>query len=581
MCGIAGELNLKKSLKFNKFINTQLSHRGPHNQSYLRINKNLYFYHTRLKIIDFSSSSNQPMVTKNKRYTIIYNGELYNFNEIKKELETKGYSFNSAGDTEVFLNGFSEYGLNFFKKINGIFAVSIFDKKLNHIYFARDFIGVKPLYYTFDNYNFSFSSELKTLVKYQAFKSKLNKNVLNEFLFYKYVSGKETLVKNVFKFEPGKVYKIDLNQKNIKLEYTNYYEFNEKNNKDTISDATNNVDELLNKSIKLQLQSDANLGIQLSGGIDSTLITEMAANQKKIKHLFFSSFKNFKKDEFKYADVVSKKLSLDLKRIEHSKFFFDKNFNKAIYFLDEPMNHPHSLAIFQISKIAQKKVSVLLTGEGADELFFGYERYKDILKKNLKKKDMIKNGAFLRSEIDIKLFDELKSDKFGDPHFNRIKIFDKINVSNKLKKFQLFETQTHLQSLLLRSDKMMMAHSIEARVPFLDKDVYNYSLNLSDKIKKNNSQKLILKRILFKKGYSQKFIERKKIGYIVPFNDWVNDKKNFNKELVNENLLNFFNKKTLENISFQLVNNKNLYSNAKIYWLMKNLTKFIDIFELN
>ena len=160
-------------------------------------------------------------------------------------------------------------------------------------------------------------------------------------------------------------------------------------------------------------------------------------------------------------------------------------------------------------------------------------------------------------------------------------MFDKIDVSNKLKKFQVFETQTHLQSLLLRSDKMMMANSIEARVPFLDKDVYNYSLNLSDQIKKIDNQKLILKSILLTKGYSKRFIERKKIGYIVPFNEWVKDKKNFNKELVNENLLNFFNKKTLENLSFQLANNKNLYSNAKIYWLMKNLTKFIDIFELN
>jgi len=581
MCGIAGELNLNKSLSFNRHINTQLSHRGPHNQSFLRVNKNLYFYHTRLKIIDFSRNSDQPMVSKNKRYTITYNGELYNFNEIKKELINKGYNFYSKGDTEVFLNGFAEYGVNFFKKVNGIFAVSIFDKKLKHIYFARDFIGVKPLYYTFDNYNFSFSSELKTLVKNRSFKSKLNENVLNEFLFYKYVSGKETLVKNIFKFEPGKVYKIDLNRKFLRLENINYYEFKENNNKDSINDATNNVNDLLNKSIKLQLQSDAHLGIQLSGGIDSTLIAELALNQQKIKNLFFSSFKNFKNDEFKYAGIVAKKLSLDLKKINHSKFFFDKNFDKALYFLDEPINHPHSLAIYQISKIAQKKVSVLLTGEGADELFFGYERYINILKKRSKKIDLIKNGAFLRTKMDIKLFDELRSDKFGDPHFNRISIFDKINVSNKLKKFQVFETQTHLQSLLLRSDKMMMANSIEARVPFLDKDIYNYSLNLNDRIKKQNNQKLILKRILFTKGYPKRFIERKKIGYIIPLNAWLKEKKEFNKELITENLLNFFNKKSLENLTFQLSNNKNLYSNAKIYWLMKNLTKFIDIFELN
>ena len=481
----------------------------------------------------------------------------------------------------MFLYGFIEYGSNFFNKVNGIFAASIFDKKLNKIFFARDFIGVKPLYYTYDNYTFSFSSELKSLVRNQNFKGKLNEKVLNEFLYYKYVTGKETLIKNIFKFQPGKVYKIDLNKKKIKLEKFSYYKFKEKDNFENIESATTNIYRLLQKSIKSQVQSDANLGIQLSGGIDSTLITELAINEKNIKHLYFSSFKSFKKDEFKYAYEVSKKLKLNLKRINHNKEFFDKNLNKTIYHLDEPLNHPHSISIFQISEIAKRNVSVILTGEGADELFFGYERYTDVLKKNIKEIDLLKNGAFLRTRRDIELYNKFKTDKYGDPHSNRFKLLNKINVENKLKKFQVFETQTHLQSLLLRSDKMMMANSIEARVPFLDKDIYDYSLNLSDKIKKNQNQKLILKRILLKRGYSKNFVMRKKIGYIVPLNDWIIQHQNFKKDLIKENLLNFFDKKALENLTSELSNNKNLYSNAKLYWLMKNLDSFIDIFELN
>lgn len=581
MCGIAGELNLKKNIRLNHVVNTTLSHRGPHNQNYLSIKKNLYFYHTRLKIIDLSNDSNQPMVSQNKRYTIIYNGELYNFKEIRNELETKGYYFKTSGDTEVFLRGFEEFGVNFFKKINGIFAVSIFDRKKNSIYFARDFIGVKPLYYSFDDHSFLFSSELKTLIKIQNSRGRLNEKVLNEFLYYKYVSGKDTLVKNIFKFEPGKVYKIDLNKKKIKLESIYYYNFKERENNDNISLATDKSNELLKKSINYQLQSDASLGIQLSGGVDSTLITELSMEKKKIKHLFFSSFKNFKKNEFKYAYAVSKKLNINFKKIEHSKNFFYKNLDKTIFFLDEPLNHPHSVAIYQISKIAKKKVSVLLTGEGADELFFGYERYKKISKKNATKLDLIKNGAFLRTKNDLDLFNRIKSKKFGDPHLNRIRLLEKIDVNNKIKKFQLFETQTHLQSLLLRSDKMMMANSIEARVPFLDKEIYDYSINLNDKIKKNNIQKKVLKNILLDRGYSKKFVEREKIGYIVPFNEWIKTKKNFDKELINENLLNLFDKKVLQKLSSELTNSRNLYSNAKIYWLMKNLSKFIDIFELN
>ncbi len=257
------------------------------------------------------------------------------------------------------------------------------------------------------------------------------------------------------------------------------------------------------------------------------------------------------------------------------------NFSKSIYHLDEPLNHPHSIAIFQISKIAQKKISVLLTGEGADELFFGYERYRNILKKNLNNLDLVKNGAFLRSKMDLELFERFKSDKFGDPHLNRLKLLNKPNIDNKIKKFQVFETQSHLQSLLLRSDKMMMANSIEARVPFLDKEIYNYALNLPDVIKKYSNQKLILKKILSNKGYSSEFVNRKKIGYIVPFNEWIIKKAKFKKELINENLLNLFDKKELETLMKQLEHNKNIYSNAKIYWLVKNLSEFIDIFELN
>jgi asparagine synthase (glutamine-hydrolysing) len=582
MCGIAGELNLKNNVSYNKAVNSTLEHRGPDNSSYLRLKKNLYFYHTRLKIIDLSDDSNQPMVSQNSRYTIIFNGEFYNFRDIKKELIKKGYNFKTTGDTEVFLNGFVEWGTNFFNKVNGIFATSIFDKKLNCIYFARDFIGVKPLYYFFDDYSFAFSSELKTLLKIKKSKCNLNEKLLNEFLYYKYITGKETLVKNIFKFDPGKVYKIDLNNKKIKLTQSKYYNFNEISNNDSIKDATAKTNFLLKKSINLQLQSDANLGIQLSGGVDSTLITELACEQQNIQYLFFSSFKNFKKDESNYAYKVEKKLNIKLKSISLNKSYFDKNFKKAIYYLDEPLNHPHSLAIYQISKKARNNVSVLLSGEGADELFFGYERYNSLLKKNISTMDLIKNGAFLRDDADLELFNQFKKGRHQvNPHENRIKLFNKINVDNIYKKFQLFETQTHLQSLLLRSDKMMMANSIEARVPFLDKQLYDYSINLSDKIKKNKINKIILKKILKQKLYSDNFIFRKKIGYIVPFNNWVKTKKNFEKDLINENLLNYFDKKKLKDLSFQLSQKKNIYSNAKMFWLMKNLNNFINIFELN
>ena len=179
--------------------------------------------------------------------------------------------------------------------------------------------------------------------------------MINEFLFYKYISGTQTLFKNIFQIEPGKVYSVNLNNKKIKIEKYSYYRFKETERKQTLNETVEETEFLLNKSVALQLQSDANLGIQLSGGVDSTLITEIANRNKKIKHLYCSTFKNYEKNEFKYAKIVSKKINVTLNKVELDKSFFFNNIDKSIYHLDEPLNHPHSLAILQISQKAKKK----------------------------------------------------------------------------------------------------------------------------------------------------------------------------------------------------------------------------------
>ena len=580
MCGIAGEVNLLKEVRSNKSYLSVLAHRGPHNSKKIKINKKICFYHTRLKIIDLSDESNQPMMSKDKRFVITYNGELYNYLEIKRRLEEKGYKFETNGDTEVFLKGFIEFGTDFFKLANGIFAVSIYDKKQDLLFISRDFVGVKPLYYYLSNTRLIFSSEQKAIIQNAGIPVKLNKKVLNEYLFYKYISGEETLVQNIKKFLPGKLYIFDLKSKNILVKTFNFYKFIETSHKENFINTVENTKILLQKSVNLQLQSDASVGIQLSGGIDSTIITEISSKKKDIKNLYFSTFQNFKKDEFRYANFVAKKLKLDLQKISLTKNFFIKNLKKAIYYLDEPLNHPHSLAIYQISKKAKKNVSVILAGEGADEIFFGYERYKNISERT-NDENIIRNGAFLRTKDDLELFKLFRSSYYGEEHFNRKKILSKLNVENNIKKFQLFESQTHLQSLLLRSDKMMMANSIEARVPFLDRDLFNYALNIDNSIKKKDEQKIILKKILLDEGYPKNFVRRKKIGYIVPYNDWIKSQKKFEYELNNEILISLFGDDNIKKLIKNLNNNKNIYTNAKFYWLLSNLKKFINIFNID
>ena len=580
MCGIAGEVNLLKEVRSNKSYLSVLAHRGPHNSKKIKINKKICFYHTRLKIIDLSDESNQPMMSKDKRFVITYNGELYNYLEIKRRLEEKGYKFETNGDTEVFLKGFIEFGTDFFKLANGIFAVSIYDKKQDLLFISRDFVGVKPLYYYLSNTRLIFSSEQKAIIQNAGIPVKLNKKVLNEYLFYKYISGEETLVQNIKKFLPGKLYIFDLKSKNILVKTFNFYKFIETSHKENFINTVENTKILLQKSVNLQLQSDASVGIQLSGGIDSTIITEISSKKKDIKNLYFSTFQNFKKDEFRYANFVAKKLKLDLQKISLNKNFFIKNLKKAIYYLDEPLNHPHSLAIYQISKKAKKNVSVILAGEGADEIFFGYERYKNISERT-NDENIIRNGAFLRTKDDLELFKLFRSSYYGEEHFNRKKILSKLNVENNIKKFQLFESQTHLQSLLLRSDKMMMANSIEARVPFLDRDLFNYALNIDNSIKKKDEKKIILKKILLDEGYPKNFVRRKKIGYIVPYNDWIKSQKKFEYELNNEILISLFGDDNIKKLIKNLNNNKNIYTNAKFYWLLSNLKKFINIFNID
>ena len=236
MCGIAGEINLSKEVIANKSYLSCLAHRGPHNSKKLKINSKIYFYHTRLKIIDLSDNSNQPMFSEDKRFVISYNGELYNYLEIKKKLEKKGYKFQTKGDTEVFLKGFIEFGKNFFKLANGIFAVSIYDKKHKLLFISRDFAGVKPLYYFLNKTSLIFSSEIKAIVSNMKEPIRLNKTVLNEYLYYKYISGKNTLIKNINKFLPGKLYIFDLNNKNIALKIHDFYKFKEIVHNDKFSD---------------------------------------------------------------------------------------------------------------------------------------------------------------------------------------------------------------------------------------------------------------------------------------------------------------------------------------------------------
>lgn len=502
----------------------------------------------RLSIIDVTTNGHQPMANENKTIYITFNGEIYNAFELKKELIDSNYNFKSKTDTEIILILYEKYGLEFtLKKLNGMFAICILDLRKNQIFLARDRFGIKPLYYIFNENFFSFSSEIKSFLAITNFEFKLNQEHLSEYFIFKYLAPPNTLVNEVNLLQPGEIILFE----NNKIEKKIYYDFKNLNKKiDTKDNKLKKLEEMLEISVKSQLMSDVNLGCQLSGGIDSSLITFYAKKFTKKLETFSILFKEKSLSEESYI----KKIINDLNLINYSSEFNYKNFYNdlcnSIWFFDAPLSQINSVGIFNLSKLAKQKVKVLLSGEGADEIHGGYPRFTRIKFFNLLNKILKKN--LLPSSIISKRFKIFEFNKIFNLNLNDIiillssfhsfknisklipkidlsnalnvrrKIIDKIDLPNKEKNL-IYEMKTYMHELFIKQDKMTMAHSIENRVPFLDNSLVEYTLsNLSNSnfdysyfpnIAKNT--KKYLKEIA-SKYFGRPFAYRPKEGFSFP-----------------------------------------------------------------
>ena len=404
MCGFVGYVNKNMDQIDSNMIKSMMKlqeHRGPddsgltlfssneknsisYNQNELKnfhskdnkfkLNGGIGF--NRLSVIDVSKNGHQPMANKDKTIYIMFNGEIYNAFQLKNELIDKNYNFKSKTDTEIILALYEKYGLEFtLKKLNGMFAICILDLKKNQIFLARDRFAVKPLYYILNENFFSFSSEIKSFLGINNFKLELNREHLSEYFIFKYIAPPNTLVNGVNLLLPGEFLKFENNQveKKIYFDFKNYSENNDpKNNK------LKKLEEKLTSSVKSQLMSDVNLGCQLSGGIDSSLITLFAKNYTKKLDTFSILFKEKNLSEENYI----KKVIGDLKVKNYSSEFNYKNFYNdlcnCIWSFDAPLSQINSVGVFNLAKLAKSQVKVLLTGEGADETHGGYPRFTRI-----------------------------------------------------------------------------------------------------------------------------------------------------------------------------------------------------------
>ncbi len=620
MCGILGLIHdYKKSFDIKDFekLNDLNKRRGPDYQSKIEINLEkvcLKLGHTRLSIQDLSNNANQPMESFTGRFIISYNGEIYNHNFLRKKIEAKtNIKWNSTSDTETLLNLFEFFEIEtVLNMISGMFSFILFDKKNNNLTIARDKIGEKPLYVNFDNSYFMISSDLKAIQSFPFFQKKISKYSLNNFFKYNYIPAPNTIFENVFKLPSGSFITIDINKFNLNsykefdslisnksIKFYHWWNINiDKNIYKKINkyDARDLVQESLKQSVKEQLISDAPIGAFLSGGIDSALIVSLMQQIQKQTNTFTIGFENVQYDESFEANKIANYLSTNHINYHFSNsevLKFIKNTNSVF---SEPFADSSQIPTLLVSKIAKEKVKVVLTGDGGDELFGGYNRYiyankywkflkyfnpniRNLFIKNLINispnlfisivnfltKIKINEQSLLKiySKID-KITDEysyyksltnewnnednlLKPSVLEDKDNNNLKdIFSNKSLSFE-EKMMLSDLKSYLpDDIMCKVDRSTMYYGIESRAPFLNGNLINLAYNLPIKYKlKNGKSKIILKDIL-KQYLPEKLVNKSKKGFGIPIGDlirnelrdWSNDilsKNNFSKH----NLLNY------------------------------------------
>ena len=558
MCGIAGFLSNQFSKDDLIKMTSAIQHRGPDAQGhFFDDNLNIGLGHRRLSIIDLSATANQPMTSHCGRYIMVFNGEIYNYKEIAAELNI---SLNTNSDTEVILEAFSKWGVSFLDRLNGMFAIVIYDQQKKDLYLFRDRLGIKPLFYHWNANEFIFGSELKS-IKASGIQLKINKGIIPSFLHLGYIPQNHTIYYNTYKLPAGS-YAI-LRGSHFKIH--SFWEPGNCIEKDTISNynvAKNKLNQELNLAIEKRLISDVPLGTFLSGGIDSSLISAIAAKQSSTKLNTFSiGFKDAKHNESGYAAKVANHL-----KTSHHEFLLTKDdalgeLEQIMDNFDQPFADSSALPTYLVSKMAEKHVSVCLSGDGGDELFMGYGSYSwakrlsnpliwslrkpisNLLSfspnpihnraswlfkgsKQNTKSHIFSQEQYLFSEQEISTI--LKSS--NSSHIDSLnKEPSLIRVLSARENQVFYDLNNYLKDdLLVKVDVSSMANSLEVRVPLLDHNVVSLALNINEKFKvhPNGTQKHILKEVLFDYVPKQYF-DRPKWGFSIPLQNWLQNELHY------------------------------------------------------
>jgi asparagine synthase (glutamine-hydrolysing) len=606
MCGILGSINLP----FGDKILDLIKHRGPDDsgiEQFSVAGQTVHLGHRRLSIVDLSPAGHQPMHSACGNYIIIFNGEIYNHKDLRKKLPD--IKFKGHSDTETIVNYIAEYGIDSIKDFNGIFAFAILNIRNHKIYLARDRYGVKPLYYIHSNNKFAFSSEIKPLKK--LIETNFSVENLSTLLRLRYNPSPSTLFENVFKIRPGHVLEFDL--ENNKLSITSFQKPVNINHQINLNDALSQYEFHLENAVKRQLMSDVDLGVLLSGGIDSALILYYATKyyNKKIKTFTLGFYGNNEANEQLEARETAKLLQAEHYDVLINANQFDEVFKKTINIIEEPLGTTSIMPMYYLNQLASKYVKVVLTGQGADESLGGYNRYQgELYRRKIpsslfkflqntmrnSKNEHISRGLYSLGEKDIvKRFDKIYS-LFSEEeinnliHHNSNKSIEYINYFYQLLEGSQKDPVEAMMSndlrmnlsddLLLYTDKISMNFSLEARVPMLDNDLVDFIESLPYSYRLKIGKGKIIHKLCAAKVLPKEIVHRKKKGFQSPTEQWF--KKEIGKKYYdilmqkNTKFSEYFNEKYITKI-FNQHTKQNINREKQIFTLI-SINYWMELF---
>lgn len=559
MCGIIGfvDKNIAEKQPVLQDMMEAIKHRGPNSSGDIMADDAAVGFR-RLSIIDVDNGK-QPIYNEDRTKAVIFNGEIYNYQDIRQDLLKAGHTFTTDTDTEVLLHGFEEWGMDdLLKRVRGMFAFIIYDFQNDTISGARDFFGIKPLYYYHKDDTFIFGSEIKAFLRHPNFKKELNKAALKPFMTFQYSAMNETFFKNVYRVPEGHYFVY----KQGKLTIKKYWDMKFKANNLSFEATVKKIDQTLRDSVEKHAISDVPVGSLLSSGVDSSYVTAIF----KPQHTYSIDFDTSTYEEGTAAKMLADKLGLENTRGIVTKEEAIKAIPLIQYHMDEPDANPSCVPLYFLTKLAHRDVTVILSGEGADELFAGYANYGfhshskavRVVAENLKKlpkgmKYKLAHGlkklpnfpgrlhlyeSTAKAEEffigQAKIFSESEANALVKPEFRHapsvsqivMENYQKVSGYDEVKKMQYLDMHQFMaKDILLKADRMSMANSMELRVPFLDKEMAEVASGIPTKYLLNSKDSKYALRVAAERALPKEWAKREKLGFPVPIRDWIKTKE--------------------------------------------------------